>query len=306
MLVLPEMPPAIVAGLRTSVMAFAVGRYAVMDGHYDPDLGGRLRAIGISGSPLYRANESAVDIWAGPILIDLTNAAHATLFFDTIQASCGAVFWHWPESGAALHRHLRTLNMARIPAEPDQQPQGDSASAEDIVLFRHYDPDALAPVLPVLTPPQQARILGDARGITFAAEDYGGVVSVPRPDLLPRTSAGPLRLDAAQMARVDDLRRAASHRRIARFLFGELPNVGMDQSVILARVPTYDAQARALGLTTEGDIARWAYLQLISNEKLFDMPVVQDSFRPEVRRCSASEYLDLLYDGIIDQFRRQG
>lgn len=296
------MPGPVVADLRRQVAGLPEKRFAVVEGLRDPDLRSKLEGIMLPARPLYLPNDKGVEPWAGPILIDLAGAG-AARFIEVIEIGRAAVFWGWPGDPNALHRHLRSLNMIRIPPEPRED---DGSGAQDWVLFRHYDPDAIAPVLPVLEPGQRARLLGAAIRLLFAAPDYGGVVTMEPARPAAISDSGVLRLDAQQMTAIETNRQAASRLRIARFLCEEVPAARLDETAMAARVVTYAAQARSLGLETESDIARWGYLQLISNEKLYDMPVLRDSFRPEVRRRPASEYLDAVYDGIIEEFRRRG
>ena len=309
---LPPLPPELGEQLHRALVAMPGNRYAVLDGVRDPELRARLEGARLTARPLYLENRSSIDIWAGPVLVAITERTDLDRFVAAVPTGQHALFWGWPADMATLHRHLRSINVAIIPEQEGdaavEVDASDAPGAGDRVLFRHYDPEALAPIVPVLRPDQIARLLGDALAILFAAEDFGGLTALARPERLPPDPGGLLRLDADQMAAAEARRRVASHRRIGRFLRAEAPGVAgpMDDRALAAQVAIYEREATELGLSTERDVARWGYLQMLSNNGLYANPAVRDSFRPEVRRRPAGEYLDAVFDGIIAGLRQRG
>lgn len=100
------------------------------------------------------------------------------------------VIWSWPKGEKALYRHLRTLNLVQIPneARAEAEAEGEDVSgmpSYETVLFRHWDPNVLGGLLPLLEGPQQARFLGAATGLAFEAAGYGGLSVLKRPVRLP-------------------------------------------------------------------------------------------------------------------------
>lgn len=300
----PHLRPALFAQLRASLMAIPGHRFAVIDGIRDPETRDDLAALGLVGEPLYLANENHIDIWAGPILVDLHEPPAAVRFMDQSPHAHGAVFWGWPGTMATLKRHLRSLNMAIIPPAEDD----DTAGREDsLALFRHYDPDALAPVVPVFDRAQLSRFFGDALAILYAVEDYGGLKALARPIDLPMPARGPIKLDKAQAAQVTANWRASSRVRLSHYLRDVMPDetAMLDAATLLQRATVYEEQARSLGLETEIDFARWSILQLATGDGLFDEQL-RRSFGDGMRRGSPSDHLEDIYDVMADGLERAG
>jgi len=301
----PHLPQALFMELRAALMDIPGHRFAVVDGIRDPETRADLVDLGLAAEPLYLANENHVDVWAGPILVDLDDKPAAVRFMDRSPHAHGAVFWGWPGTMKSLHRHLRSINMAIIPSAEDAEMAG---TQDSLALFRHYDPEGLAPVLPVLDFAQLSRFFGDASAVLYAAEDYGGLKAWLRPVNLPVPARGPLRLDKAQAAQVKANWRASSRILIANYLRDVLPDETseLDTPTLLQRVAQYEQQAFSLGLESEADIATWAIIQLATGDSMFESEDLRNSFRDGTRRGSPSEHLDQIYDALDVELGRIG
>ena len=69
-----------------------------------------------------------------------------------------------------------------------EQQGGTEKPRYERVLFRHWDPNVLGAVLPILTRSQFARFLGPADGVVFNGPDYGGVRRARKADNMNKDS----------------------------------------------------------------------------------------------------------------------
>jgi hypothetical protein len=140
-----------------------------------------------------------------------------------------AVYWIGDEnlSETALWRHVRTLNMALIPKAflPDApSPANDNEGpSHEAVLFRHYDGNVLAEVLPALDAAQFSRVFGPAKFLLFQSPDHPASNGSPLrrallPDDAPPAQPGLLKLSDAQMAEIEYAGNAASRRETMVYL----------------------------------------------------------------------------------------
>ena len=254
--------------------------FAVLDGGLFDDLPGDLLRQGIACRSLFLDHADREVEQAGPWLVAADEDRARRHVVDLTVAQPCAVFWGGAEGDLALWRHLRTLNEVLIPAETVQDGGDGSGRGRERVLFRHWDPNVLASVLPLLDAAQLARVLGPARSIVMNAPDYGGLTEVPRPSDLP-PPRGPLRLAQDQMEELKGAMLHASRLRIARFLKSSiqapLPEVSDDYlwRATLASEPTADE----LGLRTEQGRARWTYLLAMSGGQVAAIPEVRAFIR---------------------------
>jgi hypothetical protein len=251
--------------------------FAVLDGALFDDLPGDLLSAGFSCRSLFLEHGDKEVERAGPWLFALDNErarAHAEAL--ALAQPC-AVFWSCPEGEMALWRHLRTLNEVMIPVEGSAREEADQPAQYERVMFRHWDPNVIAAVMPVLDAEQFARMFGPSTYIFINAPDYGGLKRIPKPDSLPPAPPGPLRLTPDQ---IGDLKRAMVHSsrlRIGRFLrrTASEETKQFDDRQLLEVVDQYNRQARALGVDEERAQTRFAWLMLCSKGQFILSPGVK-------------------------------
>lgn len=196
-----------------------------------------------------------------------------------------------------LYRHLRSINKIIIPQkqtsgmfstrgvetgygksgdEPDFAE--DLSHAEELVVFRHADPNVMMQILPVLDLDQAARLFGPAKQILFApAAIWGGGVKRARRPNAKFSKARWLRLTQQNITDISNTRiQAARCRRVAAFR-RSAPQLlaGMDEQKALAFMERYEAQARERGLKTERGFFQWTYLMSASNGEFIRSPDIR-------------------------------
>lgn len=282
--------------------------FAVIDGaHYD-DLPRLLDHLEMDHRSLFLDHADAeiekVSGWLVPILgrQDLEKLLSAS------DKDCSSlVLWACPFGEDALHRHLRTINIVEIPADAiPASPKGgvsgsDLADDEAIkpryenVQFRHYDPNVLASLLPLLDEAQFARIFGPASHILMFASDTGQVRSAPRPELLPIAPRGPLTITSEQIDELETVRQNISQLRVVNYLREVAPHEAQ-------RLPGHHLEkfvaesaesGRTFGLRSELAMGYWAYLNLLSDGNFAKSPVTRSYLMnypqygsPDVKVCS--------------------
>lgn len=296
----------------TSVTGTPPHWFAAVDGAVIDGLPELIRAHDLESAPLYLEAENQAAVRSGPYLVALPDqAAVATLLSITRQLPA-MVFWSWPGDFAALRRHLRTLNLVRIPTEASTEaPLGDepeaSRPAHETVVFRHWDPNVLAILLSLLSREQISRFLGSANALIFDAVDVAAQLFVAnRPADLPTPPAGMLQFTAEQIAALSDRRVEISRRRIAAYLRDVAPEYTsrIDDGALAASVLKSEAEAKQLGLASEADIGRWSYLQLIGGGQLMANASMVEAFTVPQYGATPTECLDRLYDEVEHRFRR--
>ena len=110
------------------------------------------------------------------------------------------------------------------------------------------------------------------------------------------------------MANLAAARADASRRRIAAYLREVAPQqtARVPDTVLLERVAVCEGEALALGLESEADIGRWAFLQVMANGVLFAQDLVRAEFDMATSGRLPTETLDLLFDEIAVRLRRGG
>ena len=160
---------------------------------------------------------------AGPWLVGLDQAANATeRVLAMPQTKPAITFWSCGGGETVLFKHLRTLNMARIPEWAadggSKPPKANKSPCYETVFFRHWDPRVLGALLPVLDAPQFKRILGPAEEIAFDAAGGTGFRRVVADPSWPPASGGLLLIHGDQFTALIDRRVSMSHRRIGAYL----------------------------------------------------------------------------------------
>jgi hypothetical protein len=265
--------------LRQTIDEMGSSLSAVLDGGAFDDLPASLATEAIPVRSLFLEGVPADFRRAGPWLTEISSAQTRThVEWLDLYHHC-AVYWSCPFGSDALYRHLRTLNQVLIPIENavDNDEPISQKHRYERVLFRHWDPNVLGAILPVLTRAQFTRVLGPADGIAFNAPDYGGVRRVRKVDNMPGAAIGPLQLEPDQMERLKAAMLHSSRLRIARFLKKNTPPnfTGIDDDFIWGATLASERTADELGILTERGRARWAYVMVISDGKAADLPEVR-------------------------------
>jgi hypothetical protein len=211
----------------------------------------------------------------------------------------------------ALYRHLRTLNLVKIPngARAEAEAAGEDVSgipACETVLFRHWDPNVLGTLLPLLEARQQARFLGAAGGLALDAPDIGRMFAAPRPSGLPPPTPGMLRFGVGQINALRTARVEASRKRVARFLRDNVP-----KSVLSRHTPDIDVLidretlvGATLGIEKERDLARWTYLQAMTGGRLHEQASIRRLFIDPEMSGTLTQRIDLLFREMTVRARR--
>ncbi len=290
--------PRMANALAKAVEALPAYRYAVLDGAHIDALPEALRHHRLPFAPLYLEASKEDGVRAGPYLVALEARDAIGTAIALTEGKPAATFWSWPSSFAALRRHLRGLNLVEI---PNARREYADDPAYETVLFRHWDPNVLAVTLPVLREEQRARFLGDALGLAFDADEYGGVKHVTRPAALPAKPHGMLRLNSAQMEAITTYRLAASRIRIEAYLRDVAPDQAsrMPPSALSDLVAMSQKQAADLRLTSERDVGLWSYLQLIAGGRIELAPQILMAFDIPGAGATPTECLERLVDATI-------
>ena len=169
--------------------------FALIDGAQFDDLPGALAAAGLRARGLYLEGPDRSAVAAGPFLAPADTPHTRSAISALVAGRPAAVLWSWQQGETALYRHLRGVTMISI---PNDQPV--SGETHEPVLFRIADPRAIALVLPVLSAPQLARMLGSATQIGLI-DEAGLPRLIARPEGVEPLS-GPIKLDRDQFAMV--------------------------------------------------------------------------------------------------------
>ncbi|MBY4611378.1 DUF4123 domain-containing protein [Rhizobium sp. 9T] len=265
--------------LRQTVDEMSGPVIAVLDGGGFDDLPAALASEAISCRSLFLEGVPADFRRAGPWIAEIssTSIRSHVEWLDT-HHNC-AVYWSCSAGSSALYRHLRTLNEVMIPREGvDGKQQGGAEKQRfERVLFRHWDPNVLGAVLPILTRSQFARFLGPAAAVAFNGPDYGGVRRARKAGNMPDAAIGPLRLEPDQIERLKAAMLHSSRLRIARFLKKNTPPhfSGVNDDFVWGAALASERTADELGIRSERGRARWAYVMVMSDGKAADLPEVR-------------------------------
>ena len=278
--------PDSVSELKAAVAAFPGTGFAVLDGGQFDDLPALLGREGLFARSLFLDHADREVEKAGPWLVSLGQKPDAA---DTVLRLVGArpvaVFWSCAGGEPALHRHLRTLNRARIPDWAAKGAPGpadpEAPAAYESVMFRHWDPRVLAGLMPVLDDDQFARVLGPAEEIAFIAEDYGGLARVVAGPGMPPPARGMLTIRAEQIAELGSRRTTVRYRRMMAYLRATAPTEtsALSDHDLYELVLRYEASGQRAGLTEERSLGIWCFLMLSSQEQFEHLPKVRAYLR---------------------------
>ena len=285
---------AVVARMPTPV-------FAVVDGGHFDDAAAALEAAGLGARSLFLGDATRDVQRHGPWLVPLAGAATA----DVLRVTAGKpapVFWSCSAGEGALHRHLRTLNQALIPAWAARGAAGSETAADEraeLALFRHLDPNVLGGLLPLLDADQFVRVFGPADELAFDTPDHGGLKrAMPVEGVAPH---GPLQLRTEQMLALAGRRQAASDRRVAQFLRGAVPDETAQHTdaQLAAEVVRLRQSSVAMGLREEPAQAWWAYLMLSTGGEIGQNARVTGYLARGTVPATADARMTRLRDGVV-------
>lgn len=258
--------------------------FAVLDGALAPGAVAEAEGMGLSPRPLWLEVADEAARAAGPHIVNLPGLpAPETLLSWTGGRGVMAV-WAWDAGRLALYRHLRGLNMARVPVQA-LTPPGEPAPAPEPdgcgwALFRHHDPLVLQAVAPTLDRAQAARLLGPARGLLFGDPAAGGALG-PAPVGAGPDAAGPLRFRPGQLDAIAARRVADGEARTLAFLAGVAPTLfaGQPPAATRAWVQDWRGRGQVLGLAAERDLALWCVLVIATRGAALGAPEAGEAVR---------------------------
>jgi hypothetical protein len=234
--------------------------------------------------------------------------------------SAALVIWIGGEDvgEASLWRHLRTLNMVLIPRQflPDGPSRAAAAANDDdgltheAVLFRHFDGNVLAEVLPVMDAAQFSRFFGPANALMFYSPDHPAsngshTRRAVLPDDVPPAVPGLLRLSDQQMRGIESARLDRASRRIANYLREAAPlqTQSFSDRELTLRAKQWATDARLHGVSSEAALGRWSYLELISGGAVGKSSEVKKLFAVPDASVSPDKRVQLLMQATIEQVR---
>jgi len=281
--------------LRQTVLSLSGSVFAVLDGAQFEHLPDTLMSAGLEARCLYldRGDNHPERLVTAPYVVGPLDEALLTKVLSVLEASgpAGGVFWECRAGADALFRHLRGINVVRIPrsaageADEEAVPEASEAGFSDPgssdagdefedVLFRHADANVLAQVIPHLSPEQNTRLQGPASAIVLATGERwrtGAQIVVHRgPTDQGAYRSGPLAFDHGFMGDLDDQRMSLSRRNILEYLKDTAPDyvekLGEEEARRL--VMNAERSGDGLGLQTEHGHGLWALLLLLTGQSL--------------------------------------
>jgi hypothetical protein len=248
------------SAIEAALAGFACPIYACVDGTAAGSALRLARSFGLDAQPLMLETARPDEREAGPHLLSGKGARGVAAAADGLETAVDAVFWAWPGPSTALVRHLRSLNLAEIPAE-DRRP-GDPAY--EAALFRHWDARALGSAVRVMSWRQVARLLGEAEALVFSPIAFEPP-RVLRPSGV-EAAHGLLRFSPAQLDSMEADKAGESRRAVAAYVRACAP---ADWAVLGPRgqhelIERSEAHGRALGLEGERAIGQWTWLMLVT------------------------------------------
>ena len=241
--------------------------FAVADGSQFEDLPGELSSAGLFCQSLFLNHKDKSFERAGPWLFSLDSVA-ARQFAQklAIDKPC-LVVWSCAVGQKALWRHLRSINEVLIPLPNPKKSDPASPDNFERVLFRHWDPNVLAQVLPTLNHLQFARFFGPAETIIFLPDKiWGGKATTSSNPQSIEAPAGPLCFERMAMNEIEAQRRAVQCDAIVDYLKITLPDLKEphDDKSLRIGVSKAVSGAEAYGVTDPAALNRWSYLYFIS------------------------------------------
>lgn len=278
--------------------------FAVVDGGLYDNLPAALAQHGIGGRPLFLEAGDAAAVASGPFLVPLDTTRQIETLLALLASGRAPVIWSWARGEAALYRHLRTLNLVDVPVEQDidddDEPDQDDRSAprRRSVVFRHWDPNVLAQVQPLLDPAQKARLLGDAAGLAYLPEASAardGQMGWLTNDGTAKPP-GMLSFSEAQFAALTDTRIQESRRNIMAYLRETAAEdlAEVSDAELYAMVVHAEASGNVIGLRSEHAHGLWAFLHVITGGESSQSREIRQHF------YRAAEEPELVLQQVLD------
>lgn len=264
--------------LLAAVAALPGFRFAVLDGALFDDLPAVLNAARISSRSLFLDHADKDIEAAGPWLVELADEDAQTFVTQLAVTQPCAVFWSCPDGEVALWRHLRSINEVLYQRAAINGAESASAAFQRM-MFRHWDPNVLAQVLPALDQAQFARFFGPGLEIAFVPSmEWGGGIKRARNVEGVEPSAGLLRIsgDIAETVVASRFRRSAF--RISAYLRRNAPDqtASISDEALAARTQEWMREGRGFDIRNEAGLGRWCYLQLLTGGQMGKMPEVRE------------------------------
>lgn len=248
--------------------------FAVLDGAKFDDLPYALMRLDLANRPLYsdRGSQTRDFDQTSPRLVWLDRGMDGRT--GAVEGPCSpyvlgqvmqlvkydmsaASFWVCGAGSDSLYRHLRRINMVRVPTSSlptDSRPREDNPEWQTM-LFRHADGNVLAQVVQCLSDRAKAHFLGPAQAVHFAPDPIWSeerIVSVI--STFEHSPSGMLTLDAQTLTCIEGRRK----QRMVHFVRAELKEY---QSTLSDYNEIIDAACRravAYGFETIDDVLSFA------------------------------------------------
>lgn len=286
--------------------------FAVVDGGKFDDVGQALASVGLSGQPLYLEGADPGVRAAAGHLVTLADRRDLRAVIEIARPREALVIWSWPSGSMALYRHLRTLNLVEIPneARAEAEAAGEDVSAMpeyEPVLFRHWDPNVLAELLPLLEPSQRARFLGAATGLALDTADVGGAKASFKPaNPVSFAEPGILRIRPEQADLLAQARQEALYREIAADLRKATPMEVFSGSHadLQAFVRQQHPRATSNGLHDSHSLAMFCMVHLLVPTDRWPMLQIEQYLSDADYAADPSARMQRYYDDFSDALER--
>jgi hypothetical protein len=260
----------------TLTAALADGQvFAVVDAAFFEYLQDTLQAARLTFDPLYLDEVDAPSVASGPHLVHVDTDADMHALLELLDDKQACVWWIWPDTRGAvadIYRHLRRLNMVKIPKDRYDADRRDRQPGAEAVLLRHGDPAIVSLLLRVMSESQKSQFFGAAKAILLCTPDLAyddnhplntvcEIDRVEGPEQAAEQRSTMIQFADAQYAAIGTHHRRLQHRRIARSLRLEHPDYTDD--VYLDRTINAFERAAGYGAVDLDDLESFVKLDLI-------------------------------------------
>ncbi len=254
--------------LQDAVRGWRMPIFATIDGAKFQDFPSVATKADISIRSLFLGQDDARAIKTGPWFAALGPSQWSSML-RIEGAGDDAVFWHGTVEEEAAFHHFRRMNLIDVPRPKDAPPEPFAADPET-VLFRYWDPSVLRMILPILDLNQRAQLFGPMDAVVIDERGSDGArVARRRPDW-PSAEPGRIRLTSSQVDAISANLEERFHQKIESFLRQTSPRrvASLDDPALGREVRVNVETGRALGLSSERALGRWAWLMLVSGGEI--------------------------------------